>query len=85
MTPEKMGELIAAATRQLEAMNESGGSRGAMKKNLLPAMQRMKQARHELQLVVDQMIDKTADLEKRMEQMEKVLSAIFDQDADNGQ
>ncbi|EDN6952355.1 hypothetical protein GUY94_002510 [Salmonella enterica] len=24
MTPEKMGELIAAATRQLEVMNESG-------------------------------------------------------------
>lgn len=48
-------------------------------------MQRMKQARHELQMVVDQMIDKTADLEKRMEQMEKVLSAIFDQDAGNGQ
>lgn len=85
MTPEKMGELIAAATRQLEAMNESGCSRGVMKKNLLPAMQRMKQARHELQLVVDQMIDKTADLEKRMEQMEKVLSVIFDQDTGNGQ
>lgn len=48
-------------------------------------MQRMKQARHELQMVMDQMIDKTADLEKRMEQMEKVLSAIFDQDTGNGQ
>ncbi|EDN6952354.1 hypothetical protein JZN02_005133 [Salmonella enterica] len=45
----------------------------------------MKQSRHELQMVVDQMIDKTADLEKRMEQMEKVLNAIFDQDAGNGQ
>ncbi|EJV3811433.1 hypothetical protein N6D68_004216 [Salmonella enterica] len=85
MTPEKMGELIAAATRQLEVMNESGCSKDTMKKSLLPAMQRMKQARHELQMVVDQMIDKTADLEKRMEQMEKVLSAIFEQDAGNGQ
>ncbi|EDE9472622.1 hypothetical protein GCA06_12590 [Salmonella enterica] len=85
MTPEKMGELIAAATRQLEVMNESGCSKDTMKKSLLLAMQRMKQARHELQMVVDQMIDKTADLEKRMEQMEKVLSAIFDQDTGNGQ
>ncbi len=57
----------------------------SIKKNLLPAIQRMKQSRHELQMVVDQMIDKTADLEKRMEQMEKVLNAIFDQDAGNGQ
>ncbi|ECH3927914.1 hypothetical protein FPQ45_24735 [Salmonella enterica] len=85
MTPEKMGELIAAATRQLEVMNESGYSKDSIKKNLLPAIQRMKQSRHELQMVVDQMIDKTADLEKRMEQMEKVLNAIFDQDAGNGQ
>ncbi|EBP4586311.1 hypothetical protein VH79_24610 [Salmonella enterica] len=85
MTPEKMGELIAAATRQLEAMNDSGCSKDAMKKSLLPAMQRMKQARHELQMVVDQMIDKTADLEKRMEQMERVLNAIFNQDTGNGQ
>lgn len=85
MTPEKMGELIAAATRQLKVMNESGCSKDNIKKNLLPAIQRMKQSRHELQMVVDQMIDKTADLEKRMEQMEKVLNAIFDQDAGNGQ
>ncbi|ELC8786521.1 hypothetical protein RJV04_000781 [Salmonella enterica] len=85
MTPEKMGELIAAATRQLEAMNEGGYSKDAMKKDLIPAIHRIKQARHELQMVVDQMIDKTADLEKRMEQMEKVLNAIFDQDTGNGQ
>ncbi|EDR5176355.1 hypothetical protein CEH78_002280 [Salmonella enterica] len=84
MTPEKMGELIAAATRQLEAMNENGYSKDAIRKSLFPAMQNMRQAKHELQLAVDQMIDKTADLEKRMEQMEKVLSAIFDQDAGNG-
>ncbi|HAK8205273.1 TPA: hypothetical protein H2W01_004960 [Salmonella enterica] len=80
MTPEKMGELIAAATRQLEAMNESGYSKDAMKKDLIPVMHRMKQARHELQMVVDQMIDKTADLEKRMGQMERVLEKIFSQD-----
>ncbi|EBK3289259.1 hypothetical protein DPK04_02485 [Salmonella enterica subsp. enterica serovar Mikawasima] len=85
MTPEKMGELIAAATRQLEVMNQNSVSHDAMKKNLLPAMQRMKQARHELQTVVDQMIDKTADLERRMEQMEKALDTMLSQDADNGQ
>ncbi|ECD9466784.1 hypothetical protein FNH71_18715 [Salmonella enterica subsp. diarizonae] len=102
MTPERMGELIAAATRQLEVMNQNSVSHDAMKKNLLPAMQRMRQARYELQIVVDQMIDKTegldelqivvdrmidktADLEKRISQMEKVLSAIFDQDAGNEQ
>lgn len=85
MTPEKMGELIAAATRQLEVINQNSVSHDAMKKNLLPAMQRMKQARHELQTVVDQMIDKTADLERRMEQMEKALDTMLSQDADNGQ
>ncbi|EAN9058199.1 hypothetical protein EQW65_19145 [Salmonella enterica] len=84
MTPEKMGELIAAATRQLEVMNQSSVSSDVMKKNLLPAMQRMKQARHELQTAVDQMIDKTADLERRMEQMEKALDTMLSQDADNG-
>lgn len=62
MTPEKMGELIAAATRQLEVMNESGCSKDSIKKNLLPAIQRMKQSRHELQMVVDQMIDKQQTL-----------------------
>ncbi|HCM1914635.1 TPA: hypothetical protein N3A33_000472 [Salmonella enterica subsp. salamae serovar 28:r:e,n,z15] len=80
MTPEKMAELIGAATRQLEAMNESGYSKDAMKKSLLPAMQRMKQARHELQLAVDQIIDKTAELEKRMSQMEGVLERVFGPD-----
>lgn len=84
MTPEKMGELIAAATRQLEAMNESGYSKDVMKKGLLPAMQNMKQARHELQLAVDQMIDKTADLEQRMGQMERVLEKIFSQEGRDG-
>ncbi|EFY4858191.1 TPA: hypothetical protein ACGHXV_003693 [Salmonella enterica subsp. enterica serovar Adelaide] len=84
MTPEKMGELIAAATRQLEVMNQSSVSSDVMKKNLLPAMQRMKQARHELQTAVDQMIDKTADLERSMEQMEKAMDTMLSQDADNG-
>ncbi|EDX4488973.1 hypothetical protein AHR05_002217 [Salmonella enterica subsp. salamae] len=32
MTPEKMGELIAAATRQLEVMNQNSVSHDAMKK-----------------------------------------------------
>ncbi|EHC5870098.1 hypothetical protein JR782_000813 [Salmonella enterica subsp. enterica serovar Eastbourne] len=32
MTPEKMGELIAAATRQLEVMNQSSVSSDVMKK-----------------------------------------------------
>lgn len=84
MTPEKMGELISAATRQLEVMNKSGMSKDTMQKNLFPAMQRMKQARHELQMAVDQMIDRTADLEQRMGQMERILKEIFDTDV-NGE
>lgn len=102
MTPEKIHGIGLECIRRAKVMEESGATKDAIRKNLLPVMQRMRQARYELQLVVDQMIDKTegldelqivvdrmidktADLEKRISQMEKVLSAIFDQDAGNEQ
>ncbi|HAF4825320.1 TPA: hypothetical protein G8N36_000032 [Salmonella enterica] len=85
MTPEKIHGIGLECIRRAKAMEESGATKDAIRKNLLPVMQRMKQARHELQTAVDQMIDKTADLERRMEQMEKALDSMLSQDVDNGQ
>ncbi|AXC64865.1 TPA: hypothetical protein RU621_004765 [Salmonella enterica] len=83
MTPEKMGDLIAAATRQLEAMNESGCSKDAMKKSLFPVIQKIREKKHKLDHAVNEVIDKTADLELCIERMEEVLNGILDQGAGN--
>ncbi|HDN6462047.1 TPA: hypothetical protein P1843_002381 [Salmonella enterica subsp. enterica serovar Dublin] len=83
MTPEKMGDLIAAATRQLETMNESGCSKDAMKKNLFPVIQEIREKKHKLDHAVNEVIDEMADLEICIARMEKVLSGILDQGAGN--
>ncbi|ECI4647672.1 hypothetical protein DQY68_26510 [Salmonella enterica subsp. salamae] len=76
-----MGGLIAAATRQLELMNRNSVSRDAMKKNMLPAMQRMRQARYELQLAVDQMIDKTDGFDELQPVMDRMIDKTADLEA----
>lgn len=76
MTPEKMHAIGLECIRRSEAMAQAGMTKDAIRKNLLPTVQRMNRARHELQLVVDQMIDKTAELEKYGSALERIVQDI---------
>ncbi|AXC66214.1 hypothetical protein DOE63_12000 [Salmonella enterica subsp. diarizonae serovar 59:z10:-] len=82
MTPEKMGDLIAAATRQLEAMNEWMLERRHEEKPVSGNTEN-KREKHKLDHAVNEVIDKTADLELCIERMEEVLNGILDQGAGN--
>lgn len=76
MTPEKMHAIGMECIRRSEAMAQAGMTKDAVRKNPLPAVQRLNRAKHELQLVVDQMIDKAAELEKYGSALEKIVQDI---------
>lgn len=76
MTSEKMHAIGMEFIRRSEAMTQAGMTKDAVRKNLLPAIQRLNRAKHELQMVVDQMIDKAAELEKYSSALEKIIQDI---------
>lgn len=83
MTPEKIHSIGLECIRRAKAMEESGATKDAIRKNLLPAMQRMERARYELQSAFDRVIDKTAELEKCEADVRRMLNKIVGQGTDS--
>ncbi|EEG5325298.1 hypothetical protein G3B51_005309 [Salmonella enterica] len=83
MTPEKIHGIGLECIRRAKAMEESGATKDAIRKNLLPAMQRMERARYELQSAFDRVIDKTAELEKCEADVRRMLNKIVGQGTDS--
>lgn len=81
MTPEKIHGIGLECIRRAKIMEESGATKDAIRKNLLPAMQRMERARYELQSAFDRVIDKTAELEKCEADVRRMLNKIVEQGA----
>lgn len=81
VTPESMKQVGEAMIRRAEMMAQGGRERDILKKNLIPLIQRMKRERHELQLIIDQMIDKAAELEKTTTDADRLVSEILGKDS----
>ncbi|EJF1946165.1 hypothetical protein M8A54_000375 [Salmonella enterica] len=81
MTPEKLRSTGLECLRRAQEMEDVGGAKDAIRKNLLPAMQRMRRAKHELQCAVDLVIDKVAELEKYESTVERLVDDILGRDA----
>lgn len=81
VTPESMKKVGEAMIRRAEIMAAGAGEREILKKNLIPLIQRMKRERHELQLIIDQMIDKAAELEKTTTDADRLVSEILGKDS----
>ncbi|EBV0740992.1 hypothetical protein DNM99_17345 [Salmonella enterica subsp. enterica serovar Poona] len=76
LSPEKMLEFGEAMIRQARRMEEMGGTKDAVIKNLLPALQQVRQDRHAVQVAVDGLIDHVAALEKSFGRLEKIARSV---------
>ncbi|EBY1954391.1 hypothetical protein HAZ28_002524 [Salmonella enterica] len=76
LSPEKMLEFGEAMIRQAKRMEEMGGTKDAVIKNLLPVLQQVRQDRHALQVSVDGLIDHVAALEKSSGRLEKIVRSV---------
>lgn len=76
LSPEKMLEFGEAMVRQAKRMEEMGGTKDAVIKNLIPALQQVQQDRHAVQVAVDGLIDHVAALEKSFGRLEKIARSV---------
>ncbi|EAB4017426.1 hypothetical protein EGB01_04975 [Salmonella enterica] len=76
LSPEKMLEFGEAMVRQAKRMEEMGGTKDAVIKNLIPALQQVRQDRHAVQVAVDGLIDHVAALEKSFGRLEKIARSV---------
>ncbi|EAQ8163061.1 hypothetical protein FTZ77_20910 [Salmonella enterica] len=77
LSPEKMLEFGEAMIRQAKRLEDAGGTKDAIRKNLIPVMQQMQQDRHAVQVAVDGLIDNVAALEKSFSRLEKIARSIM--------
>ncbi|ECP4370434.1 hypothetical protein SKB45_002269 [Salmonella enterica] len=76
LSPEKMLEFGEAMVRQAKRMEGMGGTKDAVIKNLIPALQQVQQDRHAVQVAVDGLIDHVAALEKSFGRLEKIARSV---------
>ena len=74
VSPGRLKEMGEAMMRRAELMEMNGEEKAVLRKSLIPLMQHMKRGRHELQMVIDQLIDKAAELEKCISDADRLIS-----------
>ncbi|EOW4542484.1 hypothetical protein [Raoultella ornithinolytica] len=76
-TPEQLRRQAEDMLKRAEQLENTGATKDALKKALVPALRELMQAKHRAQLAVDELVDSVADLEGRVSHVEKVVQEVL--------
>lgn len=76
-TPEQLRRQAADMIKHAEQLEKTGATKDALKKSLVPALRELMQAKHRVQIAVDELVDSVADLESRVSQFEKIVQEVL--------
>ncbi|MBA1779254.1 hypothetical protein, partial [Escherichia coli] len=65
-TPEQLRKQAQEMLRQAEQLEKTGVTKDAIRRDMVPALRELMQAKHRAQKAVDELVDCVAELETRV-------------------
>ncbi|HCB9838987.1 TPA: hypothetical protein M2Q89_003814 [Escherichia coli] len=72
-TPEQLRKQAQEMLRQAEQLEKTGVTKDAIRRDMVPALRELMQAKHRAQKAVDELVDCVAELETRVGKFEKLV------------
>lgn len=72
-TPEQLRKQAQEMLRQAEQLEKTGVTKDAIRRDMVPALRELMQAKHRTQKAVDELVDCVAELEIKAGKFEKLV------------
>ncbi|EGQ7458337.1 hypothetical protein ABVX93_000933 [Escherichia coli] len=72
-TPEQLRKQAQEMLRQAEQLEKTGVTKDAIRRDMVPALRELMQAKHRAQKAVDELVDCVAELETKVGKFEKLV------------
>lgn len=76
-TPEQLRKQAQDMLRQAEQLEKTGVTKDAIRRDMVPALRELMQAKHRAQKAVDELVDCVAELETRVGKFEKLVQEVL--------
>ncbi|MDO0562073.1 hypothetical protein [Escherichia coli] len=76
-TPEQLRKQAQEMLRQEEQLEKTGVTKDAIRKDMVPALRELMQAKHRAQKAVDELVDCVAELETKVGKFEKLVQEVL--------
>ncbi|WP_074148491.1 hypothetical protein [Escherichia coli] len=76
-TPEQLRKQAQEMLRQAEQLEKTGVTKDAIRRDMVPALRELMQAKHRAQKAVDELVDCVAELETRVGKFEKLVQEVL--------
>lgn len=76
-TPEQLRKQAQEMLRQAEQLEKTGVTKDAIRRDMVPALRELMQAKHRAQKAVDEMVDCVAELETKVGKFEKMVQEVL--------
>ncbi|WP_172951031.1 hypothetical protein [Escherichia coli] len=76
-TPEQLRKQAQEMLRQAEQLEKTGVTKDAIRRDMVPALRELMQAKHRAQKAVDELVDCVAELETRVGKFEKLVLEVL--------
>ncbi|MEW5271640.1 hypothetical protein [Escherichia coli] len=76
-TPEQLRKQAQEMLRQAEQLEKTGVTKDAIRRDMVPALRELMQAKHRAQKAVDELVHCVAELETRVGKFEKLVQEVL--------
>ncbi len=76
-TPEQLRKQAQEMLRQAEQLEKTGVTKDAIRRDMVPALRELMQAKHRAQKAVDELGDCVAELETKVGKFEKLVQEVL--------
>ncbi len=76
-TPEQLRKQAQEMLRQAEQLEKTGVTKDAIRRDMVPALRELMQAKHRAQKAVDELVDCVAELETKVGKFEKKVQEVL--------
>ncbi|HCN7969044.1 TPA: hypothetical protein N6380_003713 [Escherichia coli] len=76
-TPEQLRKQAQEMLRQAEQLEKTGVTKDAIRRDMVPALRELMQAKHRAQKAVDELVDCVAELETKVGKFEKLAQEVL--------
>jgi len=76
-TPEQLRKQAQEMLRQAEQLEKTGVTKDAIRRDMVPALRELMQAKHRAQKAVDELVDCVAELETKVGKFEKLVQEVL--------
>lgn len=76
-TPEQLRKQAQEMLRQAEQLEKTGVTKDAIRRDMVPALRELMQAKHRAQKAMDELVDCVAELETKVGKFEKLVQEVL--------